>query len=65
LRALCLAVALLAAAPLGAQEKDKAKKKPAAAKKADARQPAQARGKPTPEQIRRFNELQKKQQTAK
>jgi hypothetical protein len=48
-RALCIALALLIAAPALAQEKA-AKKKPIAHKKA------------TPEQIRKFNELQKKRQ---
>ena len=46
-------LALLLAWPVSAQE-PAAKKKPAAAKK----KPHQ---KPTPEQIRRFNDLQKKQ----
>jgi hypothetical protein len=46
-------LALFLAGPVSAQE-PAAKKKPAAAKK----KPHQ---KPTPEQIRRFNDLQKKQ----
>jgi len=53
-RLLCLVLALLVSAPLAAQEKKAVKKKPVAAKKT----PHQ---KPTPEQIRKFNELQKKQ----
>ena len=55
MRFLCLALALLLSTPLLAQERP-VKKKPTTVKKAKAHQ------KPTPEQIRRFNELQKKQQ---
>jgi outer membrane biogenesis lipoprotein LolB len=55
-RWLALACALLAACGASAQEAPK-KKKPVAKKEAQA-----AHKKPTPEQIRRFNELQKKQQ---
>ena len=42
--------------PVAAQETPKKRKKPAAAKQAELK----AHQKPTPEQIRRFNELQKK-----
>ena len=52
MRVLCLALMALLAMPLQAQESPRKKKKPSATK--------QVRGKPTPEQIRRFNELQKK-----
>jgi hypothetical protein len=45
-------MAAVLAMPVVAQELPKKKKKPTATK--------QVRGKPTPEQIRRFNELQKK-----
>jgi hypothetical protein len=50
-----LVLALCLSLPLAAQEQPVKKKKPTAAKKAKAHQ------KPTPEQIRKFNELQKKQ----
>ena len=57
MRFLVLGLALLLSAPLAAQERP-AKKKPAAkAKKMKSHQ------KPTPEQIRKFNELEKKQKT--
>jgi hypothetical protein len=57
-RLVCLALALALSTPLAAQEEKKAvKKKPVAAK---AKKP-KAHQKPTPEQIRKFNELQKKQ----
>ena len=56
MRVLCLVLAAVLAMPVVAQESPKKKKKstakPTAAK--------QVRGKPTPEQIRKFNELQKK-----
>jgi hypothetical protein len=56
-------LALVFGAPLPAQEepgkKKPAVKKQAAAKKASVK--ARAHAKPTPEQIRKFNELQKKQ----
>jgi hypothetical protein len=54
-----LVLGLAVSAAAVAQETPKKKKKAPAAKK---EQPAakQGRGKPTPEQIRRFNELQKK-----
>ena len=56
-----LGLALLLSAPLAAQDQP-VKKKPAA-KKPDAKaKKMKARQKPTPEQIRKFNELQKKQQ---
>jgi len=55
----CLALALLMSVPAAAQvekqEKKAAKKKQVAGKKKVAHR------KPTPEQIRKFNELQKKQ----
>jgi hypothetical protein len=50
-----LLVGLVASTALMAQDAPKKKKKPAAKE-------AQVRGKPTPEQIRKFNQLQKKQQ---
>ena len=53
MRWLVLLLALALSPSLAAQEAPKKKKKTAAAK---------AHQKPTPEQIRRFNELQKKQQ---
>lgn len=53
MRFLCLLFALLISAPLAAQEPVK-RKKPAAKKQI-------AHKKPTPEQLRKFNELQKKQ----
>jgi len=56
----CLALALLMSAPVLAQEQP-VKKKPAAKKQADAKK-KMTHQKPTPEQIRKFNELQKKQQ---
>ena len=51
-----LIIGLAVSAAVVAQEAPKKKKKPA------AKEPAakQVRGKPTPEQIRKFNELQKK-----
>ena len=56
MRWLVLALALLAVSGVNAQEAPK-KKKPVAKKEVQA-----SHKKPTPEQIRRFNELQKKQQ---
>ena len=56
MRRLALLLALALAVPVAAQEKKPAKK-PAA-------RPA-VHGKPTPQQIRRFNELEKKQQKEK
>ena len=55
MRFLCLALALLLSTPLLAQERP-VKKKPTTVKKAKAHQ------KPTPEQIRKFKELEKKKQ---
>jgi hypothetical protein len=55
-RALWLALALVIAVPGAAQDKDKAPKK----KKPAAKQVAHKKA--TPEQIRKFNELQKKSQ---
>jgi len=64
-RWLALALALFVAAGAHAQEAAK-KKKPVAKKQQPAGKPAAgkpaAHAKPTPEQIRRFNELQKKKQ---
>ena len=61
MRLLCLLLALLAG-PALAQDAPKKKRKPAAKEPSVKQQPAvkQVRGKPTPEQIRKFNELQKK-----
>ena len=57
MRLVCLLLALLLAAPVIAQEQPVKKKQVAAKKK--------PRPQATPEQIRRFNELQKKQQATK
>lgn len=51
-----LILGLAVSAAVAAQETPKKKKKPAAKEQAAK----QVRGKPTPEQIRKFNELQKK-----
>jgi len=59
-RWLALALALFVAA--GAHAQEAAKKKKPVAKKQQAAGKASAHAKPTPEQIRRFNELQKKKQ---
>ena len=56
---LALALALFVAA--GAHAQEAPKKKPVAKKQQAVGKPA-AHAKPTPEQIRRFNELQKKKQ---
>ena len=56
MRVLCIVLAAVLTMPVLAQEAPKKKNK-AAAKPTAAKQ---VRGKPTPEQIRRFNELQKK-----
>ena len=56
MRVLCIVLAAVLTMPVLAQEAPKKKNK-AAAKPAAAKQ---VRGKPTPEQIRKFNELQKK-----
>jgi len=56
--------AFLVAAPLGAQDEAVKKKPPAAKKTQPAKKPAAkkaAHQKPTPEQIRKYNELEKKQ----
>lgn len=57
MRLLCLAVAFLLSMPLAAQPTPE---KPAAKKKAPAKKQQVVHKKPTPEQIRKFNELQKK-----
>ena len=59
MRLVCLALAFLIGMPLAAQEQT-VKKKPAAKKPAAAKQ--KAHRKPTPEQIRKFKELEKKKQ---
>ena len=56
MRVLCIVLAAVLTMPVLAQEAPKKKNK-AAAKPTAAKQ---LRGKPTPEQIRKFNELQKK-----
>ena len=56
MRVLCIVLAAVLTMPVLAQEAPKKKNK-AAAKPTAAKQ---VRGKPTPEQIRKFNELQKK-----
>ena len=63
MRLLALIAALALAVPAAAQDevRPKAKKKAAAKKDAVATQQG-ARKKPTPEQIRRFKELEKKKQ---
>ena len=69
MRALVWLLALLLSAPALTQEKEKAPPKKPAAKKQAAKnkpQPAEqpkAHSKPTPEQIRKFNELQKQPKT--
>ena len=60
MRALCLVLALALSAPLAAQE-EPVKKKPAAKKK-QATATQGAHKKPTPEQLRKFKQLEKKQQ---
>ena len=57
MRFVCLALALLVSMPLVAQEEKKAVKK----KQVAAKKKPKAHQKPTPEQVRKFNELQKKQ----
>lgn len=57
MRRLCLILALLMSATAAAQDPAR-KKKPATKQQA-------AHAKPTPEQIRKFNQLQKKQQSEK
>jgi hypothetical protein len=63
-RALLCVLALVLSGPAFAQE-NVPKKKPAAKKQVEKKEPAEtpkAHVKPTPEQIRKFNELQKKTQ---
>ena len=59
MKALLCVLALVLGAPALAQETAPLKKKPAAKKPVTKKQP-KAHSKPTPEQIRRFNELEKK-----
>jgi hypothetical protein len=65
-RFFALALIALVSLPLAAQDKDLQEKKPAAKKSAAKKKPATvshgARKKPTPEQIRKFKELERKQQ---
>ena len=64
MRQLALLLALALVQPTLAQDKPAPKKKPAAAQK-DTKKPAAkpaAHKKATPEQIRKFNELEKKRQ---
>jgi hypothetical protein len=56
MRLVCLVLALLVSMPLAAQEEKKAVKQVAAKQKKQQK----THKKPTPEQIRKFNELQKK-----
>lgn len=58
MRAFCCALAVVLSVPVFAQEKKPPAKKQVAKKQAAAKPKAHA--KPTPEQIRRFNELEKK-----
>jgi len=61
MRWLCLAITLVLSPPLAAQDvPQKPAATKAAAKKKAAAKPG-ARAQPTPEQIRKFNELEKKQ----
>ena len=65
MRWLALTVITLVSLPLAAQDKDLQEKKPAAKKSAAKKKPAtvsHGRKKPTPEQIRKFKELEKKKQ---
>ena len=62
MRALCCALALVLSVPVFAQEEKPPAKKQVAKKQKPAAQKPKAHSKPTPEQIRRFNELEKKQQ---
>jgi len=60
-RCLALLIGMAVSLAVVAQEAPKKKRKPAAKEQsAKAQSPKQVRGKPTPEQIRKFNELQKK-----
>jgi hypothetical protein len=61
-RLVALIAALMLAVPAVAQDDVKPKKK-TVAKKKPASAPKNGRQKPTPEQIRKFNELQKKQKS--
>ena len=56
MRLACLVLGVLLALPAAAQEAAPKKKKKPAVQKSELR----AHSKPTPEQIRRFNELEKK-----
>lgn len=58
MRLFCIVLGMLLALPAASQEATPKKKKKPAAQKTDLR----AHSKPTPEQIRKFNELQKKKQ---
>ncbi len=60
MRALCCALALVFSVPVFAEEKKPPATKQVAKKQKPATQKPKAHSKPTPEQIRRFNELQKK-----
>ena len=64
MRILCLAVMGLMSLPLAAQDQDLQEKKPAAKKSAAKKKAGpvtqKAHKKPTPEQIRKFKELEKK-----
>jgi hypothetical protein len=59
-RALCCALALVLSVPVFAQEKKPPAKQQVAKKPKPAAQKPKAHSKPTPEQIRKFNELEKK-----
>ena len=65
MKALCWLLAALLGMPALAQEPPVEKKKPVAKKSPAKKQPAaipKAHSKPTPEQIRKFNELETKTQ---
>ena len=62
MRLVALIAALMLAVPAVAQDDVRSKKK-TAAKKKQGSAPKSGRQKPTPEQIRKFNELQKKQKS--
>ena len=62
MRTLCVVLAIFLSMPAAAQQAPKKKpvaKKPAATKEVVHRKPTVAHRKPTAEQIRKFNELQK------
>jgi hypothetical protein len=61
-RVLCCALALVLSVPAFAQEKKPPAKKQVAKKEQGSAVKPKAHTKPTPEQIRKFNELQKKTQ---